>query len=73
MRMKNKGMEVSKDETLYEIVTRLVELQKRIASDCRQLTSEVNSPAVLGMKPNEVPEKRNERKTVSGASERVSG
>ena len=73
MRMKNKRMEVSKDEALYEVVTRLVDLQKRIASDCRQLASDVNRPVALGLKPKEVSAKHGGGKTGSRTSELVSG
>ena len=73
MRMKNKGMEVSKDETLYEVVTRLLELQKRIASDCKQLASDVNAPAVLGMKPKEISAESGGGEPASRAGELVSG
>jgi len=49
--MESNRMEVSKEETLVEVVARLVKLQKRIASDCENLKSSVEGPKPMGMTP----------------------
>ena len=49
--MEMKRAEVSRDETLVEVVARLVKLQKRIASDCEELNSKVIGPKPMGLTP----------------------